>query len=151
MPSLVKTLRWWGLGGTRAEEQPGADFRVRSPIRASRAIRDRDSRAAGGIRRRNRPLAAGAAGWRATTPQTTAWPPRWFSSAARAHAVVVSALTPAEVLNSRQSTKRPQRLVGVSLADTQAGALPPGLIKASAGIASFYAKSRKDCQSWLHH
>ena len=32
------------------------------------------------------------------TLRTTAWPPRWSSSAARAHAVVVSVLTPAEVL-----------------------------------------------------
>jgi len=32
--------------------------------------------------------------------RTTVWPPRWSSSAARAHAVVVSVLTPAEVLIS---------------------------------------------------
>jgi hypothetical protein len=31
-------------------------------------------------------------------PPSTAWPPQWSWSAARAHAVVVSVLTPAEVL-----------------------------------------------------
>jgi hypothetical protein len=30
--------------------------------------------------------------------RTTVWPPRWSSSAARAHAVLVSVLTPAEIL-----------------------------------------------------
>ena len=38
--------------------------------------------------------------WLAALPpsQVTVWPPRWSSGAARAHAVVVSVLTPAEIL-----------------------------------------------------
>src|SRR6266704_2149743 len=45
-----------------------------------------------GVRRRGRCLV----GYPAL--RATAWAPRWSSSAARAHAVVVSVLTPAEIL-----------------------------------------------------
>ena len=51
-----------------------------------------------GVAGRLWPLAAiWAPNW-ATSLRTTVSPPRWSSSSARAHAVVVSVLTPAEVL-----------------------------------------------------
>jgi hypothetical protein len=48
----------------------------------------------GGVRR----LAEGPLSGVGPTLRATAWPPRWSSSAAPAHAVVVSVLTPAEIL-----------------------------------------------------
>ena len=67
------------------------------------ARRDRDSRAGTGALA-DGPLAGGL-----PTLPTAACPSRWSSSAARAHAVVVSVLTPAEVLIAAR------RLAGVDV------------------------------------
>ena len=89
---------WWrSTARTRSLHRLSDRLSAAAAITVS-ARRDRDSRAGGGTSRRNRALADGPLAGGLPTLRTTACPPRWSSSAARAHAVVVSVLTPAEVL-----------------------------------------------------
>ena len=91
-PSTVQTRSFPACAlasGHRAFQRPPARSPPPSSLIATRENTSRDTGRS--VRGRGR-----CSGY--PTLRTTVWPSRWSSSAARAHAVVVSVLTPAEIL-----------------------------------------------------